>query len=50
MSSEGFHPSFHPSLTKAKDLQAKGIAYEAAMLLDLSCPHSQRDHRLQMVD
>lgn len=43
MSSEGFHPSFHPPLTKTGDLQAKGIAYEAVMLLDLSCPHSQRD-------
>lgn len=43
-SSEGSRLSFHPPLTKTVDLQAKRKAYEALMLLDLSCPHSQRSH------
>lgn len=37
-------------LTKAKDLRAKGIAYEAATLVDLSCQDSQTDHRLKPLD
>lgn len=46
MSSEGFHTSFHPPLTKKRELQAKGIAYEAVMFLNLSCPKMAHTHLL----